>query len=345
MGTLARPLCNTKAGRARVPILRSCSWARGKDSMPERSQFSNDRLVRNASPPAAAGNSCGIVDQWMTVPTRRPLAIWIWSTLLIADAVLIARRASGEMAHSLPPSLALLSMSVVVLASFAAWLVFRSDSPRQDISQPSGWLPLTVSLVAPALWCCTLATQTSPLATGLLLGVALVQWLAVLSIVGADQRLGASRLVTCESVELQRPVQSPTNSRTLGSLEPFVPADDPLDESEKSVEHDESAHDEDVTQWMSRRMTDDGELVEGWLRIEFPAGQREATAHVSFCPPLSGPPEIETEDLDGADLEIRVGTAFPFGARLTVRRSGSTSQASSVRIGFVAVVAANRKAA
>ncbi|MBC8114659.1 MAG: hypothetical protein H7062_09800, partial [Candidatus Saccharimonas sp.] len=114
---------------------------------------------------------------------------------------------------------------------------------------------------------------------------------------------------------------------------------------EESVEHDESAHDEHVTQWMSRRVTDDGELVEGWLRVEFPVGQREATAHVSFCPPLSGPPVIETEDLDGGDLEIRVGTAFPFGTRLTVRRSGSTAQATSGRIGFVAVVAANQRAA
>ena len=318
--------------------------------MPERSPSSNVSLTREASPPTTADNSCGFVsrdisEQRMTGPARRPLAIWIWSTLLIADAVLIARRVSGEMDLSLPPTLALLSMSVVALASFTAWLAFRSVSPRQDISQPSGWLPLTVSLAASALWCGTLATQASPLASGLLLGVTLVQWLAVLSIVSADQRLGESRFVTRESVESQRSDPNSTNSRTLTSLEPLVPADDPLDESEDSVEQDESSSDEDVTQWMSRRVTDDGELIEGWLRVEFPAGQRETTAHVSFCPPLSGPPEIETEDLDGADLEIRVGTAFPFGTRLTVRRSGSTSQPASARIGFVAVVAANQKAA
>lgn len=313
--------------------------------MPERSQLSNDRLVRDASPPTTADNSCDFVEQRMAAPIRRPLAIWIWSALLIADAVLVARRFSGEMAHSLPPSLALLSMSVVALASFAAWLAFRSDSPRQDISQPSGWLPLAVSLAAPALWCVTLATQASPLATGLLLGVALVHCLAVLSIVSTDHVSAASPLVGREIVESQKPPQSPAASQTLVSLEPFVSAEDSPNESDVAAEHDESAHDEDITQWMSRRMTDDGELIEGWLRVEFPACQREATAHVSFCPPLSGPPDIETEDLDGADLEIRVGTAFPFGTRLTVRRSGSTSQPASVRIGFVAVVAANQKAA
>ena len=288
--------------------------------MLERSQSSNDRLGKPV----------------LAVPTRRPLAVWIWSTLLIADAVLIARSVSGEMALSLPPSLALLSMSVVALASFSAWLAFRSDSPHQDISQPGGWLPLAVSLVASVLWCGTLATQASPLAMGLLLGVILFQCLIMLSMVTADQHSGTSSLVTRTVVESQ----SPIDAHTLTTLEPFIPTNGSLNDSEEFAEHDE-----DITQWMSRRVTDDGELIEGWLRVEFPAGQREVIAHVSFCPPLSGPPEIETEDLDGANLEIRVGTAFPFGARLTVRRSGSTTQPYSVRIGFVAVVAANQKAA
>lgn len=294
--------------------------------MPQRSQSSNSRLDQQ--------------------PTRRPLAIWIWSTLLIADAVLVARSVSGEMTFSLPPSLALLSMSVVALASFVAWLAFRSDSPRQSLSQPSGWLPLAVSLVATVLWCGTLATQASPLVSGLLLGVTLVHCLSALSMASADPCSGASLRVEREIDQSPRPPQAPVASQTLASLEPFVPADDSPDESDIVVaEHEEPAYDEDVTQWMSRRATDDGEVVEGWLRVEFPAGQRETTAHVSFCPPLSGPPEMETEDLDGADLEVRVGTVFPFGARLSIRRSGSIAQPYSARIGFVAVVAANQKAA
>ena len=40
--------------------------------------------------------------------------------------------------------------------------------------------------------------------------------------------------------------------------------------------------------------------------------QRETVIHVAFCPPLPGIPEIETEDLEGADLEIRVAAAFAF---------------------------------
>jgi len=182
--------------------------------MLERRQRSNSLPVREVLPPTTADNSCGIVEQRMAAPTRRPLAIWIWSTLLIADAVLVARRVSGEMALSLPPSLALLSMSVVALAAFAAWLAFRSDSPRQDISQPNGWLPLAVSLFVSALWCGTLAMQASPLATGLLLGVILFQCLAMLLLVSADQHPGASPLVTHKVVEPQRPIVA----QTLGSL-------------------------------------------------------------------------------------------------------------------------------
>ena len=102
---------------------------------------------------------------------------------------------------------------------------------------------------------------------------------------------------------------------------------------------------EALAAWLSRRATDDGEVIEGWMRATFLAGQREATIHVSFCPPLSGSPEIETEDLDGSELEIRVASIFPFGLRMTARRSGSTREPQAARIGFVATAATTRRAA
>ena len=115
------------------------------------------------------------------------------------------------------------------------------------------------------------------------------------------------------------------------------------------IERDEALS-SDVTQWLTRSLTADGEIVEGGIRIEFAEGQRDATVHVSFCPPLGGVPDVTTEDLDGSDLEIRVSAAFPFGARLTARRtSGSQPDkrmlAETCRIGFVAVVASIRRAA
>jgi hypothetical protein len=62
-------------------------------------------------------------------------------------------------------------------------------------------------------------------------------------------------------------------------------------------------------------------------------------------------PEVTVEDLDGIGLEIRVGAAFPFGARLSVRRTTKSSVSDQLtcveayRIGFVAIASSVRRAA
>jgi len=107
----------------------------------------------------------------------------------------------------------------------------------------------------------------------------------------------------------------------------------------------------EMTQWQTRSRRGTGETIEGGIRIEFAEGQREATIHISFCPPLAKCPELMTEDLDGADLEIRVAASYPFGARLTVRRPLRSNQrtqrapSESCRIGFVATSESIQRAA
>ncbi len=106
-----------------------------------------------------------------------------------------------------------------------------------------------------------------------------------------------------------------------------------------------------VTQWLKRSLNLDGELMEGGVRVDFSEGQREATVHVSFCPPFQGIPVLTTEDLDGADLEIKVSAIYVFGARLNIRRPidsvrrGIPISAARFRIGFVAVASTVRRAA
>jgi hypothetical protein len=67
------------------------------------------------------------------------------------------------------------------------------------------------------------------------------------------------------------------------------------------------------------RDADGGEAIHGTLRAEFVAGQRQATLHVGFCPPLEHTPAVEVETGDGPDAEVKVAQAFAHGARLEVR--------------------------
>ena len=140
-------------------------------------------------------------------------------------------------------------------------------------------------------------------------------------------------------------------------MDPLPVIDKPTTDPDLDFESTEEQHlrfesmAPNITQWLTRSLSVDGEIIEGGVRIEFDEGQRDATVHVSFCPPFHRVPEVTTEDLDAAGLEIRVAAIFPFGSRLSVRRAQGPKnreqglQKEACRIGFVAIVAAAKRAA
>ena len=328
------------------------------------------------------------------VPSRRSVAVWIWSVLLIADAVLVTRRLSGEFLTALPGSLAVLSTVLVSAASWIAWILSgvgplpRSPGRSQTHSPlyPRRMIPQGLSVGVTVLWVWSVSAGTAPLTNGLLLAVILLQVGAViipdlesipaapfaaippdavprLTVAGdaiasrdelsAEQSLclvaGSPVAIAPVTTGLITTVPvAAGHSPSLMSLLVNSPGVPEFDESAVG-EHDEGDSEDDsdetLTSWMSRRLTTDGELIEGWVRVHFSGGQREAVVHVAFCPPLAGPPEIETEDLDGVGLEIRVAAVFPFGGRLSVRRSGPLDDPQTDRIGFIAHSATASRAA
>ncbi|TWT62641.1 hypothetical protein [Rubinisphaera italica] len=102
--------------------------------------------------------------------------------------------------------------------------------------------------------------------------------------------------------------------------------------------------DEQVIQWLSRKRQSDGsEVLEGMLRLEMAAGQKQMSAHAVFTPSLSSHPEIECEPLGDADVEASIGEVYPHGFRVDVRRNTNADKPLAVEIGFQAVAAANSK--
>lgn len=270
--------------------------------------------------------------------SRRSLAIWIWSALFIADAVLVTRRLSGEFASPLPAGLALLSTALVAIASLAAWRLFTHARRDDAVAQSRRWKSRGLSLAATILWAWSISAGASPQSAGLLFAVVAM---LLLSLAGID---------ICEFSSPAPPVLVETPGAPGFTDDPCLmetPASEVstptvFDQSievelvETGDDSGEDADDDSLTLWLSRRQTEDGEQIEGWVRAHFAAGQRETTIHVAFCPPMSACPEIETEELDGAGLEIRVAAVFPFGVRLSVRRSGELDERNIDRIGFIA---------
>lgn len=201
------------------------------------------------------------------------------------------------------------------------------------------------------LWAWAISAGATPQSSGLLFGVvAMLLWGLIALDLGEVSSAGVPFAVEKTAVEamaddsstIVAPPDEGASPTVLGDhaidFEPAEPGDDTGDESAAGL-------DDSLTLWLARRQTDDGEQIEGWARVHFAAGQRETVVHVAFCPPMSACPEMETEELDGAGLEIRVAAVFPFGVRLSVRRSGALDERNTDRIGFIAQALPAQRAA
>lgn len=112
----------------------------------------------------------------------------------------------------------------------------------------------------------------------------------------------------------------------------------------KTKKTESVVEEEQVIQWLSRKRQSDGsEVLEGMLRLEMAAGQKQMSAHAVFTPSLSSHPEIECEPLGDADVEATIGEVYPHGFRVDVRRNTNADNPLAVEIGFQAIAAANSR--
>ena len=88
---------------------------------------------------------------------------------------------------------------------------------------------------------------------------------------------------------------------------------------------------------MERHRDEHGvEMIEGTIHVHFEVGQRRAHLHVPFSPPLAEMPEVECEAVSDDSVRCKVAVRQPYGIRIEVRRS-DTSSALKTEVGFAAV--------
>jgi hypothetical protein len=99
----------------------------------------------------------------------------------------------------------------------------------------------------------------------------------------------------------------------------------------------EAPADADVTQqWVRSRAADGSESLAGWLRLTFSSGQRQATAHLAFCPPFTQAPTLDVNQADGPPARVKTAQLLPYGARLEVKLAAPADQPSVIRLQFSA---------
>jgi hypothetical protein len=108
----------------------------------------------------------------------------------------------------------------------------------------------------------------------------------------------------------------------------------------------ESAHGLHPIHWMQRTIDSHGtEHLKGVTQVEFQSGQSFLTAHIPFCPPFAHTPVFECHPVSGEEIRVRTSVAYPYGARIELKRQGSSLGTQSVEIEFAAVSAPVRSRA
>jgi hypothetical protein len=316
--------------------------------------------------------------------SRRPLAVAIWSLQVLAmglpwydrDAPTGLGTALGIMF-----CLSALSSAALLLIDSHEFPEF-SDSRWGSDSHWGKYVPLVVTLLVLVSWSILLGDQASTFRNACLTVMAVFSMGFALIRSPVAQRWTLPRPRISTQIPLVRPLAAETERAEIPSSEVEVKVEvevevevngfqrdgvtavrlavdhavdeDPL--AEDAADEEQSADESplifdtlasDVTQWLTRSQSAGVEQIKGGMRVEFAPGQRDATIHLAFCPPFSRTPQVVTEDVDGASLEIRVAACFPFGARLTVRRPPvrrppgakireTLAKIESYRVGFVA---------
>lgn len=100
---------------------------------------------------------------------------------------------------------------------------------------------------------------------------------------------------------------------------------------------DDQTADNDCLQQVFRvREADGHEAVYATVLADFDRGQRHATVHVAFCPPLAFLPKIEADPCAGPPCDCRVVQALAHGARIDVRLLAPAARPTRVAIDLAA---------
>ncbi len=91
-----------------------------------------------------------------------------------------------------------------------------------------------------------------------------------------------------------------------------------------------------VQQFTRSRLPAGGETLAGSILVEFPAGSRSGSSHISFCPPLASVPEMQLELVGDLEATAKVAQIATFGARVDVTLANRTEADQQVCVEFYA---------
>jgi hypothetical protein len=262
--------------------------------------------------------------------SRRSFSKSLWTGLIVIAAVISSRRMSGQFSQDLSNLEACSAVTLAVVTSLLAYVLYWSTGRSHRESQPL-ILVGVVTLVPPFALGLALQPNPSAFAVSYLVSLFLVTCMLIFAmgemIVSAPHSNSSASHPTLPAQVGSLPLQT-SQSETLIKGDAFCSESDPKD-------------DPLVTQRLKRSVFDRfQEQIEGEISVALAAGQKLAVVHVPFVPPLSARPHIECRIDTDAAVRFKVASINSYGIRIEIRRSGSDTEATSMQLCFTATTPA-----
>ena len=250
-------------------------------------------------------------------------ALTVVATLIAVGVLMVVRRFGGALTIDLPmwPLLgaSLVATSAAQLAR-VAWREVRGR-PQSLVAQildyAVGW-GSSAGLALLAVGCCYPGYRNT-------------DWLAWLPLLIADQLWRQTFFDNGQ----------PGGESAGRSASVWEEMQDDASDAEADQRAPMAAEEEEPDQqWLQQlfrvRDCDGYEVIYGTVRADFLPGQRHASVHVGFCPPLPSLPSVEAEASQWPEARVKVAQALPHGVRLDVRLSEPAEDACHVPIEMAA---------
>jgi hypothetical protein len=273
--------------------------------------------------------SIDLVATWHPAVSRIRVRIAAWFSCLLAMAlalstILIAgRRLAGGLDQPLSP--AWVTFAAALAALFAAGARFSPPI----ISAANRWGPFAMRWLPAVLLVIFVAALSVPGTSTIALAVA---W----SIVAAEELFVWRRFrpVAPHGVVPAAPSE-PEPSLAVSRV--AAPAASALPLTPPPLAPQSTLLSSEVVQQQTRtRLANGMDRLSVWLQMPLAASERNATAHVAFCPPFLEIPRISLRQTAGPAGRIRAVQILPHGVRLELKLDLSPRQPQRVSVEFVA---------
>ena len=262
--------------------------------------------------------------------SRRSFSKSLWTGLIVIAAVISSRRMSGQFSQSLPNLEACSAVTLAVVTSLLAYVMYWSTGRSHRESQPL-ILVGVVTLVPPFALGLALQPNPSAVAVSYLVSLFLLTCMAILAMQG---------MIRTPSQPKSKDFH-PTLSAQNGSLPSQNLQRETLKKGDAFCSQSDSEDDPLVTQRLKRSVSDKfQEQIEGEISVVLATGQKLAVVHVPFVPPLSARPHVECRIDTDAPVRFKVASLNSYGIRIEIRRSGSDTEATSMHLCFTATTSA-----